>query len=292
MKRFYIYIFLFYSTSVLAESTTRNKTVLAGLDCHIHIHPGGGEMKYDGRRVKTALMGAGLKRACLISQAYQTGSNPACNNNSKPCKIDKAWVQQRNDWTAEQAKISKNFIGICSVDVRSTFAVEEIKRCFSIGHRGLKLHTVSNGVKLTNKKTWATVKKLAKTAAKLNMPILFHAHFQEKAEAVELLKLFKSTPEATFIAGHMLGKNFELLADYPLKNTYVETSMFPAYLLKKKERVVEVFRKFGIDRVVVGSDWPMMHPSEIVAFLRLYPFTESELKKIVIENGLRLFPPE
>lgn len=274
--------------SQIAFSRTDPK--MEGLDCHVHIHPQGDELVFDGKRVILALEGAGLQRACLISQAYQTEANPACKNKPKPCPIDRGWVQKTNDWTVEQAALSPRLISFCSVDINATFASEEIQRCSLKGHRGLKLHTVANGIKLSDKKSWLKVQNLAHVAGSLNLPVLFHSSFQEKTEAVALLKMAEETPKTIFIFGHMLGKHFALLESSPLPNAYIETSVFPIYLEKQADNIVKAFRGFGIDRVLFGSDWPVFHPSEVLAFLRRYPFTDEELNKILVNNGEKLFP--
>jgi predicted TIM-barrel fold metal-dependent hydrolase len=75
-----------------------------------------------------------------------------------------------------------------------------------------------------------------------------------------------------------------------LPNAYIETSVQPIRGYKEGKEIVAALRTFGIDRVLLGSDWPVYHPAETLAYMKEMPFTEAELNQIIQGNGKRLFP--
>ncbi len=44
-----------------------------------------------------------------------------------------------------------------------------------------------------------------------------------------------------------------------------------------------------MNRVILGSDWPLLHPSEHRAWLDEYPLTDQEREKLLRTNAERLF---
>ena len=53
-----------------------------------------------------------------------------------------------------------------------------------------------------------------------------------------------------------------------------------------------VLSALGMNRILLGSDWPLLHPSEHVAALRAFPLSPEERDLIIAGNALRLFPTE
>ena len=85
----------------------------------------------------------------------------------------------------------------------------------------------------------------------------------------------------------MLGRNYDLLEALP--NVYVEISSSIIRLRKESQKVVSTLRGFGIDRVLFGSDWPVVQPSETLLLLGQYGFTSEEIQVIRAGNANRLF---
>jgi uncharacterized protein len=264
-----------------------------GTDMHMHIHSGvADDMKFDGERALLALEGAGIDRGVALSHAYNAKNNPACYKDpAKPCIPDRVWTEATNDWTLAQAAASNgSLIPFCGVDPRATWAVEEIQRCKQIGMRGLKIHTMATGLSLQRQEELALVQRLFQAARDAKLPILIHGFFVDEKESAALLALVKRNPENTIIIGHLLGKHFPLLAGARAPNLYVEGSVLFIHAKKKPKEVVDALRAFGIDQVLFGSDWPVVHPSETLARLRNLPLTADEIDQIVCRNAKKLIP--
>lgn len=257
---------------------------MTGTDCHMHIHPGEEGVPYDGARVLSALEGAGLERACILSQGYQepSGCQPP------GCPSQRAWTEERNDWTLEQAKQSPNLIPFCGVPISAPWSREEAARCASKGARGLKLHPNSEGLSLVDPEVYRNLLGLSQTAAEHGMPILIHIPFKDP-EVDAFFRLAAERPKTTFIAAHQLGPRFKRLVEAP-RNVYFDISGLPLAPRTAAAGFVAVWRAAGMDRILLGSDWPLLHPSEHMAALRAFPLTREERRMIITENARRLFP--
>ncbi len=254
----------------------------AGTDCHMHVHPNG-EVPYTAERVLGALEGAGLQRACMLSQGYQ---RPSCD--AADCGPQRPFTEGRNDWTIEQARQSPHLLPFCSVPLREPWAVEEVQRCLGRGARGLKLHPASEGVSLTDPGIAAALDAIAAKVAAAQVPLLIHVRFQEAAEVRALFELARRAPTTTFIAAHLLGQNMKLLTEAP-PNVFVETSGLVMAPKQAMPAFVAVWRAVGLERVLLGSDWPLFHPSDHLARLRDMGLTDDELDQLVRKNAERLF---
>ena len=51
------------------------------------------------------------------------------------------------------------------------------------------------------------------------------------------------------------------------------------------------WRKIGMERVLFGSDWPRLHPSEHRAWLDAFPLTAEERALILTGNPARVLGP-
>lgn len=263
----------------------------SGTDVHVHIHnDSNDDMKFTGERYLLALEAANLKRAFVLSKSYSRFSNPTCWE-SKKCEYDQKWVRETNQWTIDQSKKFPQLIAFCGIDISTEADLSgEIGFCKTAGARGLKLHLQAVKETLTNPKTRSRFETISKTAGEQGLLILVHAGLQDPKEAEVLFEIAKAQPKTTFIFAHILGRNFATLARLAPSNVFVEVSAVLPLLRHKKAEVVASLRKFGIEKVLFGSDWPVYHPTEMLAVLKSYGFSEREMNMIISENAARLLP--
>jgi hypothetical protein len=103
-----------------------------------------------------------------------------------------------------------------------------------------------------------------------------------------------SFPKLRLILGH-LGKGYEseiavLTRRYP--NVYTETSMRLSGLNKAGRwtpaEAVTWFRLIGIDRILLGTKWPLFDSQQDIDTVRKLPLTLEEKRKILGENAKRV----
>jgi uncharacterized protein len=103
-----------------------------------------------------------------------------------------------------------------------------------------------------------------------------------------------SFPKLRLILGH-LGKGYEseiavLTRRYP--NVYTETSMRLSGLNEAGKwtpaEAVTWFRLIGIDRILLGTKWPLFDSQQVIDTVRKLPLTSEEKRKILGENAKRV----
>ena len=246
---------------------------------------GFGGLPDDAARVQVALEGAGLARACILSFGYK----PPSDCTPPACPSQREATTKANDWTLAQAATSENLLGFCGVPIMARWAGDEIARCGRAGARGLKVHSKSEGISLREAKPAAAFGAVLDASAKARLPVLIHLAAGAE-EVAAFFAIVARHPDATVIAAHFLAQDAALLPKAP-KNLYVEVSGLVLAPKSAGAYFVKLWREMGMERVLLGSDWPLLHPSEHIAYLRDYPLTAEERDLIIRANALRLFPP-
>jgi predicted TIM-barrel fold metal-dependent hydrolase len=272
--------------SVTGHSQTTPVAEPTGTDCHMHVtpQPESEFIPQDADRVQSALDGAGLLRGCILSPGFN--SPKGCHDADCPGQRD--WTQTSNDWTLAQARKNKNLLPFCGIPIHVPWSKEEVRRCAAGGARGLKLHPVAEGLSLTDPKAYNGLEKIARAAAKYKLPILIHIPFTDE-DAAAFFKLAADNPKTTFILAHQLGPKIALIPKAP-PNVYIDISGLVLVPRSAGPRFVAWWRAVGMKRILLASDWPLLHPSEYMAALRAFPLTDEERRMIITDNAQRLLP--
>ena len=77
------------------------------------------------------------------------------------------------------------------------------------------------------------------------------------------------------------------LPDYP--NLMVDSSSCSRWL--KPERMKEIIRAYGADRVLFGTDYPMCRQEEEIEALLKLDLTDGEYRRIFRENAAGMLEP-
>ena len=146
---------------------------------------------------------------------------------------------------------------------------------------GIKLHQCLN--KFSN--TDEGMEIISKFAIEKNLPIFIHLY--NFKEARKLVKLARQYPKANYIIAHLMG--FEAIArkGRDLKNVYFDIS--PYYIISEK-RIKLVMKKFGDDKVLLGTDSPLGDRNlELnIKKIRKMDLTKNQKEKILGGNIARL----
>jgi predicted TIM-barrel fold metal-dependent hydrolase len=78
-----------------------------------------------------------------------------------------------------------------------------------------------------------------------------------------------------------------ILPDFP--NFMVDSSSCSHWL--KPERMKEIIRAYGANRVLFGTDYPMGRQEEEIEALLKLDLTDGEYRRIFRENATRMFEP-
>ena len=257
------------------------------IDCHCHIYPekiaskavAGTDHFYGTIAVGTGLVEDMLQRADRIG-------------------VDKALVQSvattphqvasiNRFIAAEVAKFPDRLIGFGTLHPASENIRGDLDELLSLGLNGVKLHPDIQDFKIDDYRALS----IYEACEERGVPILFHAGDSryDRSNPNRLVPILRIYNRLTVIAAHFGGYSIwdqacEALAGMP--NLYVDCSSSMPFLTD--EKIKEYIRRYGEDRVLFGSDYPMWTAErEVPRFLSL-GLSDDAYRKIFSENIIRL----
>jgi uncharacterized protein len=214
---------------------------------------------------------------------------------------DLAQTRRRNDATLRLARESEGFFfPVCSVHPSDgAAALAEVERVAAAGCPWLKLHPNNQRFDVAD----PAVADVVRRAAGLGLPVLFDAYAPWDADQPgKFVRLLMAVPEARLILAHAHGPSFpqllvyDLLAPYPWfrRQVWVDISATANLLAGGPfaEQFVWVLRKFGMDRVVYGSDYPVGDPVDDLEAAKGLGFDDAELAAVLYDNAAALLSPK
>ncbi|NJC71882.1 amidohydrolase family protein [Planosporangium thailandense] len=177
--------------------------------------------------------------------------------------------------------------------VHPELSVEEnLKHLRDNGIVGVKLHPLFQSVSLADPK----VHEILAALAAEGIPVVTHAGAGGDQEASDrgaphlLRKVADTIPDLTLVACHYGGYHRLDEAQEHVVGTRVviETSWPPTMAELEPERIRDLVRTHGADRVVFGSDWPMANPGAEIAAIRNLGLTRDEEDAILGGNLARI----
>lgn len=201
-----------------------------------------------------------------------------------------------NDTLLEICKDNPRFIPAVNISKDVIRPVARFKSYVKAGAKALKINLAADG----NDVKPSRYKTLLNTATDLGLPVIIHtgrihSHLlykdPERGRAERFIHWFKAYPETQFILAHM---NFhepaiamDIAQEFP--NISVDTSWQPA------EIIGEAVRRIGAERILFGTDWPLIGSNIEVGVARIQEcvehgtINEEQSRMILAENAYRLF---
>ena len=153
------------------------------------------------------------------------------------------------------------------------------------GIRGVKLHPLFQDLSLADPR----VIELLHGLAEAGVLVITHvgaggsAAQNDRGSPRALAAALRAVPNLTLIACHFGGYHQldEAERHVVASRAVLETSWPPRLAELEPERVREVIRRHGADRVVFGSDWPMADPAREIATIRNLGLTDDEVNAVL-----------
>lgn len=148
--------------------------------------------------------------------------------------------------------------------------------------RGLKLHPFGYRIPADDPCTL----KLLQTAARLNVPTLFHCGDEDYTLPLQLERAARAVPEAQIIFGHMGGYfhvRDAIAVARRCDNVYLETSATPHVHL-----IREAIDLLGPERVIYASDGPGCDPTIELKKVEMIGLGPADRQRVFSANILRL----
>ena len=206
--------------------------------------------------------------------------------------------RETNDYILESiARYSKRLIGFCTVQPKSIdAAVSEIERCARAGARGIgEMRPDIQSFDLTDEEVMTP---FVAALRKHKLILLTHAsepvgHDYRGKGAItpDVLYPFSTRyPDVPLVCAHW-GGGLPFYALMPevkqaMKNVYFDTAASPfLYSPQIYRRVADLV---GADRILFGTDYPLLSPTRLLDEINTTDLSEAEKRLILSENARRL----
>ena len=258
-------------------------------DAHCHIYP----EKIASKAV------AGTDRFYEITKSAGEGTVDHLIEREGQYGVDK-FVVQSVATTAKQVSSINRFIadevaaypdkltGLGTLHPESEDISADVEQIISLGLHGVKLHPDIQGFPIDDPRC---IKMFELCRGRL--PILCHTgDFRyDNSNPNRVIPILKAFPDLTFIGAHFGGWSIWEQASKELcdfENFYVDCSS-SFYGLPDNKTVCEIIHRYGADKVMFGTDYPMWDiEPELDRFFSLN-LTETENRAILYDNAARVY---
>lgn len=182
-----------------------------------------------------------------------------------------------NDFIVSQIAAQPRFTGFGTIHAAMENITEEVQRIMDLGLRGIKMHPDFQLFSIDDARLFPAYEMMQD-----KLPLIFHMGDRryEYSHPTKLRRVLELFPRLQVIAAHFGGYSmyktgYECLGD---KNCFFDIS---SSIMFMGEGIPETYiRKFGAERMLFGSDFPLWNPEqEVQRFLDL-KLTNEEREQI------------
>lgn len=216
----------------------------------------------------------------LLKSSHEAGVKKICLHMAAT-NADQVTVV--NDWIAERC--SDSIIGFGSLHADYKDFLSEIDRMEELGLTGIKFHSDFQGFAIDDPRMWPVYEAIGE-----RFLVMFHVGDRELdlSNPVRLARVLDSFPHMKAIAAHLGGwSQWREAREFILgRNVYIDTSS-TTWMLPPEE-ISRLIRCHDIEKVLFGTDYPIVSPQDELAAFAKIPLTHEEREKILWTNGIRL----
>jgi predicted TIM-barrel fold metal-dependent hydrolase len=203
-----------------------------------------------------------------------------------------------NDYILDAvSRYPTKLVGFCAIQPRAGYAaIAELERCAKAGAKGIgELRSDVQGFDLTNE---TTMKPLVEAALKHDLIFLTHSsepvgheYFGKGSITPDILYSFITAfPNLKLVCAHW-GGGLPFYALMPevakaLDNVFFDTAA--TVFLYKPEIFEYVSHIIGSDKILFGTDYPLMHQNRVIAQIQTSELLEEDKARILGANAQRL----
>jgi predicted TIM-barrel fold metal-dependent hydrolase len=213
------------------------------------------------------------------------------------------WVSQElcvktNDYILDSvSRYPTRFVGFCAIQPKAgEAAIAELERCAKAGAKGIgELRSDVQGFNLADK---TTMKPIVDAVLKHDLIFLTHSsepvghEYSGKGSITPdiLYSFITAFPNLKLVCAHW-GGGLPFYALMPevakaLDNVFFDTAA--TVFLYKPEIFERVSRIIGSDKILFGTDYPLMHQNRVIAQVQSSQFPEGDKARILGANAQEL----
>lgn len=258
------------------------------IDAHCHIYPD-----------KIAVKAAGATDKFYDVHSFADGTVGMLQREGAKAGIDH-FVVQSVATTPKQVSSINRFIagsvansagrltGLGTLHPESDDLQRDVEEIIALGLHGVKLHPDIQGFKIDD---WRCL-KIYELCEKAKLPILMHTGDSryDNSNPNRLLPVLDIYTDLTVIGAHFGGWSLWEEASKQLcgiPNLYVDCSS--SFYWLPDDKVKEIIERYGTDRVLFGTDYPMWSPSEELRRFLSLGYSDEVSRQILSENAVKVF---
>ena len=195
-----------------------------------------------------------------------------------PVGLKPGHVRHINEFIIGQLAEHPQFTGFGTVHAGMDNLVEEVEFIHSSGLRGIKMHPDTQLFNIDDPRLFPAYERMRE----LGLPVMFHTgdtryDYSHPRRLRHVLTLF---PGLTAIGAHFGGYSVYEAALDALRDTDCLLDVSSSLMFLDPDTAVDYIRKYGAERLVYGSDYPLWDPVvEVERFLSL-KLTDAEFEQI------------
>ena len=217
--------------------------------------------------------------------------------------LNAGWVSQElcvktNDYILDSvSRYPKRLVGFCAVQPRAgDAAIAELERCAKAGARGIgELRSDVQGFNLADE---TTMKPIVDAALKHDLIFVSHSsepvghEYSGKGSITPdiLYSFITAFPNLKLVCAHWGGglPFYALMTEVAeaLANVFFDTAA--TVFLYRPEIFEQVSRIIGSDKVLFGTDYPLMHQNRVIAQIQSSQLPEEDKARILGANAQKL----
>ena len=198
-------------------------------------------------------------------------------------------VQSINNFIADTVKNADGRLtGLGTLHPDSEDQRADVQHLVDLGLRGVKLHPDIQQFKIDDYRCL----KIYELCEEFGLPILMHTGDKryDFSNTNRLIPILETYTNLTIIGAHLGGWSLWEEASLELAGTpnlYVDCSSTMAWV--PLDKTAEIIRRYGADRVLFGTDYPMWHPKDEVRMFFELGLSDDEMKLILSENVKKVY---
>ncbi len=198
-------------------------------------------------------------------------------------------VQSINEFIADTvASAPDRLTGLGTLHPNSEDLRGDVAHLISLGLKGVKLHPDIQNFKVDDYRCL----KIYELCEEFGLPILMHTGDKryDNSNPNRLLPILRIYDKLIIIGAHFGGWSIwdeasRVLCDIP--NLYVDCSSSMPWI--SDEKTVEIIRRYGTERVLFGTDYPMWSPVKELSRFMTLPLSDAERRMILCENVKKVY---
>lgn len=198
-------------------------------------------------------------------------------------------VSRINHFIADEVSSKPEILtGLGTLHPDSSDIKGDIDELIALGLKGVKLHPDIQAFKLDDYRCL----KIYEICEEKGLPLLIHTgdYRYDFSNPNRMLPILDIYTNLTIVGAHLGGWSIydeaaEKYKDY--KNFYVDCSSSFYYL--KPEKAKEIIRKYGAERVLFGTDYPMWEAKTELDYFLSLGLDEWEIRCILNKNAKKIF---